>query len=45
MVNPAFGEVFKVDTRKILGKTDYDIASREQADEWRSLEYEKPVSR
>ena len=38
MVSRAFGEVFQVDTREILGKTDYDIASAEQADKWRALD-------
>jgi PAS domain S-box-containing protein len=38
MVNRAFEEVFKVSREQILGKTDYDITSKEQADKWRSLD-------
>lgn len=36
MVNRVCGELFKASKEEILGKTDYDFASTEQADKWRA---------
>lgn len=36
MVNCAFAELFKLSREQIIGKTDYDFASGEQADKYRA---------
>ncbi len=36
MVNRVFEELFKSTKEQIIGKTDYDFVSKEQADKWRA---------
>jgi len=35
MVNRTFEELFKSTKEQIIGKTDYDFVSKEEADKWR----------
>jgi len=36
MVNPAFEKLFKSTKEQIIGKTDYDFVSKEEADKFRA---------
>jgi len=36
MVNRVFEELVKLTKEQVIGKTDYDLASKEQADKWRA---------
>ena len=36
MVNQKLAELFQAPREEIIGKTDYDFASEEQADKWRA---------
>ena len=38
MVNHVFEDLFKVSKEEVIGKTDYDLASKEDAEKWRSLD-------
>ena len=36
MVNHRFAEMLKVSKEEVIGKTDYDFAPKEEADNWRA---------